>query len=408
MSRGDTRDHRADGASTGSLSSEDSSIRSCGAESSSSSRARLYATPIGSRHGYAWPRPGRGRRPGDVIFWHRRAQEFFDAAFTHWAVYVGRVGVWDERLGTWRWTCAGDSHEMCVECVVHLWGAPEGSEDGVNRDMDENAACVLTPLEDVGVDPRCGNAKYDAERAPLRIGEIMDRCRLAVDQGFYEGRYGGYCVRSNNCEHFATWARYGARMSLQIENVAGKAVLAVRMAASLMRGLATGTPRARDPGESQSANVAKHLIMGTRVSENDDAEIARAVRDMHDGREPVYTVAEDVAYVLDYLIDRVDVEMQERRENEQPQWMTWSSQPTPGQELLATVSFGRSRPSTQRPPNDSIDEEVLIDAADHLGGFIRQGASSVFNLLGALGAELTRSSQRPEPNLESNDDESVE
>ena len=208
------------------------------------SRARLHGAPRGRARGRAWPRRGRARRPGDVVFWHRVAREFFDVGFEHWAVYVGRVGVADERLGIWRWIRDGDDRDAAVECVVHLWGAPsggEGEDGGGNRDMDANAACVLSPLADVGEDPRCGNARYDATHAPLRIGDIVDRCRLAVDQGFYEGRYGAYCVRANNCEHFATWARYGVRFSQQIEDKVATGLTIARVAASLLAQRDVGT-----------------------------------------------------------------------------------------------------------------------------------------------------------------------
>ena len=360
------------------------------------SRARLHGAPRGRARGRAWPRRGRARRPGDVVFWHRVAREFFDVGFEHWAVYVGRVGVADERLGIWRWIRDGDDRDAAVECVVHLWGAPsggEGEDGGGNRDMDANAACVLSPLADVGEDPRCGNARYDATHAPLRIGDIVDRCRLAVDQGFYEGRYGAYCVRANNCEHFATWARYGVRFSQQIEEKVETGLTIARVAASLLA--------QRDVGLDPNAmNMAKHLIMGTRVHPNDEEEIAAAIKDMNGGESPKYTAAEDVAYILDYLVDRVDVEVEDQLERDRERvHVPWSSRPVPASREIATLSFGRAR--SVRPSVPEEEESFSITAgqvsafAGQVGRFVTQASASAFRVLGAGLEELARTSRPP-------------
>ena len=348
------------------------------------SRRRVHGADYGSKHGHAWPRRGRGKRPGDMLFWHRIARQYFDVQFTHWAVYVGRVGVFDENLGVWRWIREGDDFERAVECVVHLWGAPDADEDeGRNRDMDENASCVLTPLADVGPDPRCGNAKYDAMFPPLRIAEIVDRCRLAVDQAFYEGRYGEYCVRANNCEHFSTWARYGKRISEQIEKTVDVGLNIARVAGSVFCG--------RDIGADRNAmNMAKHFLMGTRVNPNDDAEIAEAVKDMYGGVAPKYCASDDVAYVIDYLIDRVDVESESRREMVR---VPWSSTPVPAQQEIATISFGRAR-SVRDPSAERNEVTMAWNAAEvshfagQVGGFMRQASSSALSVLGALGEDI--------------------
>jgi len=370
--------------------------RTTGRDASTVSRARLHGAPRGRARGRAWPRRGRARRPGDVVFWHRVAREFFDVGFEHWAVYVGRVGVADDALGIWRWMRDGDDVDAAVECVVHLWGAPEGGEDEGgerNRDMDANAACVLSPLADVGEDPRCGNERFDATHAPLRIGEIVDRCRLAVDQGFYEGRYGAYCVRANNCEHFATWARYGVRFSQQIEDTVSLGVNIARVAASLLARRDVGT----DPN---AMNMAKHLIMGTRVNPNDEEEIAAAVKDMHGGESPKYTAEEDVAYVLDYIIDRVDVEVEDQLERDRERvHVPWSSRPVPASREIATLSFGRAR--SVRPGVPEEEESFSVTAgqvsafAGQVGRFVGQASTSAFRILGAGLEELARTSQPP-------------
>lgn len=390
----DDADAASTSASADSVSSASHSTRS---SASLGSRARLERRANAVEDGHPWPRPSRGKRPGDAVFWHRVAREYFDVQFTHWAVYVGAAGVWDASLGVWRWVRDTDDLDAVVECVAHLWGAPDG--DAANVDMDANAACVLTPLADVGEDPRCGNAKYDANLAPLRIGEIMDRCRLAVDQGFYEGRYGGYSVRSNNCEHFVTWARYGHRVSEQIEKNVRYVTTAFRVAASLMAN--------RDVGEDPNTMyLANHFLMGSRLRPNDREETERAIRDLNGGQAAKHSDAEDVAYVLEYLIDCVDVEYDLQRARERHRvFVPWSSRPVPGQQEVARITFGPSRSR-----GASARDEVVVNAAQvsafaaQVGGVMRQAATSAMSVLGALGEEFARSSRRPQaPNGEADE-----
>ena len=103
------------------------------------------------------------------MFWHRVAREFFDVGFEHWAVYVGRVGVADDALGIWRWMRDGDDVDAAVECVVHLWGAPEGGADEGGerkRDRDAKPAGVLSPPGDGGEGPRRGDERVGLTTAP--------------------------------------------------------------------------------------------------------------------------------------------------------------------------------------------------------------------------------------------------
>ena len=113
---------------------------------------------------------------------------------------------------------------------------------------------------DVGPDPRCGNAKYDTMFPPLRISEIVDRCRLAVDQAFYEGRYGEYCVRANNCEHGATRARYGKRISEQIETQVDRGV---NVGFQVIEAAASALWNAQVRADQNTRYLMKHFLMGT-------------------------------------------------------------------------------------------------------------------------------------------------
>lgn len=58
-------------------------------------------------------------------------------------------------------------------------------------------------------------------------------------------------------------------------------------------------------------NMVKYFIMGTRVNFNDEEEIAVVVKDMYGGELLKYIVEEDVVYVFDYIIDCVDVEVED-------------------------------------------------------------------------------------------------
>ena len=357
-----------------------------GATTTTSARGRIHGKGYNARDGYAWPRAGRARVPGDILFWHRVETKFFDVAFTHWAVYVGACGRWDAARACWMWVCDGDDDgdDALVECVVHLWGAAEPTDDAstTNRDMDENASCVLTPLADVGDDPRCGNAQFDAVYAPLRQGDILDRCRLAVEKGFYEGRYGGYCVRANNCEHFATWARYGVRCSEQIERRVSIGLNVVRVAASLWSGVPA-------PG----IDVAKAIILGPRSHPDDDAEIKRAILDMRSGQARAHTAEDDVSHILDYMLDRVEI----KARTERIEAARLASLPPSARRVeteIATLSFGRERAPREHSSTSShdisINAEQFAQAAGAFGAFVRTASSSAFRVLGAIGDELAR------------------
>jgi hypothetical protein len=108
--------------------------------------------------------------------------------------------------------CAATGAEL-PEAVVHVWGAAGAT----TRDVSSDATVVHTALTEVGGSAYDGNAMYDPRHTPMRAEQILTRVLGALDaRRGYCGRFGGYHVLGNNCEHFATWARYGFQQSDQV------------------------------------------------------------------------------------------------------------------------------------------------------------------------------------------------
>ena len=155
-----------------------------------------------------WPRPNKTKQPGDILFWPRTDQPI---AYTHWAVYIGRRKPMGNKFV---------ENESFPEAVVHLWGAA----DAKDRSMSKDAAVIYSELSEVNCEkdaprPFCGNYKYDSLYTPMRPSQILHRTFVALEHKFYENEFGGYSVTLNNCEHFATWARYGFQHSSQVGDV---------------------------------------------------------------------------------------------------------------------------------------------------------------------------------------------
>jgi kelch-like protein 24/35 len=99
------------------------------------------------------------------------------------------------------------------ESVVHLWGAA----DSATRDTSADAVVVHNRLDELGGVPYDGNLEYDKRHTPRRPEQILRRVLVSLGtQKLYETRFGKYHVVGNNCEHFATWSRYGVNRSDQI------------------------------------------------------------------------------------------------------------------------------------------------------------------------------------------------
>ena len=167
--------------------------------------------PLGK---HLWPAFGKPRVPGDILFWPRDDQRVLGIPikFTHWAVYVGRRKLAPCRT-RWMVGVCETTGDVIPESVVHLWGAA----DAAARDTSADAVVVLNRLSELGGAPYDGNLAYDDAHTPRRPEQILSRVLVSLgEKKTYETRFGSYHVLGNNCEHFATWCRYGVNRSDQI------------------------------------------------------------------------------------------------------------------------------------------------------------------------------------------------
>ncbi|XP_019642163.1 PREDICTED: HRAS-like suppressor 2 [Branchiostoma belcheri] len=118
-------------------------------------------------------------------------------AYSHWAVYIG-----DMR-------------------VIHLSGENDGISDGlgnpakgasISGKMFEKAQIMEDLFWDVVGDSMVKKNNYqDGDRAVPSGREIVARARSRLGEE-------GYNVLFKNCEHFATWCRYGTEQSQQVND----------------------------------------------------------------------------------------------------------------------------------------------------------------------------------------------
>ena len=88
--------------------------------------------------------------------------------------------------------------------VVHFNGTLEEKKE---------SSVVLSNLNEVWGEPYIvGDTFYDLE--PMNVNEVMNRCHDMLETE----RKDPYNVLWNNCEHMATYIRYGKKVSKQVKN----------------------------------------------------------------------------------------------------------------------------------------------------------------------------------------------
>ncbi|GFO21167.1 group XVI phospholipase a2 [Plakobranchus ocellatus] len=145
--------------------------------------------------------------PGDLI-------EFPRGLYSHWGVYIGN------------------------ELIAHLAG---DDNDGINADVrpehlftisgvkfDKAKVCIENFWNVVEDCCAKKNNKGDKKFKPLPKSQIIEKATSKLGEV-------GYSLIYSNCEHFASWCRYGVSKSEQVENVVTGA--AVGLAGALTVGL---------------------------------------------------------------------------------------------------------------------------------------------------------------------------
>jgi len=155
-------------------------------------------------------------KPGDLL-------EFQREGYCHWAVYIGKHAL----------QAPGDDDDILeVPCVVHR-ANPTDSENIENmlsssrslaKGVHGIGAVVKEPLRDVWSRSRARvNNGMDTSLTPFPSHQVVKRA-LAVAHGETVESYSAYNVFSNNCEHFASWARCGWSISCQVARRGEQAV----------------------------------------------------------------------------------------------------------------------------------------------------------------------------------------
>jgi len=154
-------------------------------------------------------------RPGDLM-------EFQREGYQHWAVYVGRHAVE-----------SADGLFPVLPCLVH-----RVSPGDVPGRMSSNpvgslqTAVEVRALQEVWATSLARvNNSLDRKVAPLPAHTVVQR---AVGAAYGENgqAYSRYHLISNNCEHFACWARCGRVVSEQVGRRTGQLALMAVIATS--------------------------------------------------------------------------------------------------------------------------------------------------------------------------------
>jgi len=161
--------------------------------------------------------------------------------YCHWAVFVGiQYVVLDE-----------DSPHVLLPCVVHRNNpaddpslVPDAATNIFSFSVSSRASAkgaygigdvCLQPLRDTwGSSSIRINNKLDTTMKPFPSKEVVERL-MKVLEGEDQMSFTPYNVVTNNCEHFASWARNGWAFSRQVVDVTQKVLVAgVSMASFLL------------------------------------------------------------------------------------------------------------------------------------------------------------------------------
>jgi len=116
------------------------------------------------------------------------------------------------------------SDEQASQCVVHF--------SGYSSDVDREARVLFLPLDEVR-EHELGQVcnEWDIVYPPSSPDQMLARLREVLGTDF-----GGYSLMSNNCEHFATWVRYGIKLCKQVDDVVahGSLVAGLALAGTLV------------------------------------------------------------------------------------------------------------------------------------------------------------------------------
>jgi len=153
--------------------------------------------------------------------------------YCHWAIFVGEqfIPVEDQ----------DPPQLLCLPCVAHR-ANPTDNPDNFNSGFSSSSRSVskgaygigdvcLEPLRDVWSRSKIrinNGLDNDTEPFPARI--VVERVMNVVTGGDRQA-FTAYNVVTNNCEHFASWARNGWALSYQVKSATTK-ILALSIVAA--------------------------------------------------------------------------------------------------------------------------------------------------------------------------------
>lgn len=169
--------------------------------------------------------------------------EFQRAGYCHWAVYIGKLEIEDE-----------DGRIRPQHMIVHRANPADqfNEQSFLNRISASSSkgyygigSVCMEPMTDIWEDSLARiNNGFDDVISPYPQLQIVERCLDLVYGRQPTNRFTPYNLLTNNCEHFATWARNGWAISQQVTRtvckVAGYGALAATALLPKPLALATG------------------------------------------------------------------------------------------------------------------------------------------------------------------------